>query len=316
MRAITYFMFITMIGGHSLAQGSHNYLLNSNSTDTLTLPAIANGDPDMGKKVIVTAPEYQGTEVRHTIYLPEKWNKNWKNDNERLPIIFEYTGNYYPKSGSTGEVEGAGLGYCLTGGKYIWVALPYINESGTSNEKTWWGDKKATIDYTKKHVPQIIEEFGGDTKAVFLCGFSRGAIGVNYLGLSDDDVAGFWTAFITHDHFDGVKEWGNTTWGTPYEKYKKGAVVRLKRVNKRPYLVIQNGEEYGTQDFVRSVFEEYDNFEFLQINTTDIFRFFPNEIAISGHTDRWPLFPSNYRTETWEWMNKVIEAKSVKNKDK
>ena len=62
---------------------------------------------------------------------------------------------------------------------------------------------------------EIIAEFNADPNAVFLCGFSRGAIGVNYLGLRDDEVAKLWTAFITHDHFDGVRQWTTSGWGGP-----------------------------------------------------------------------------------------------------
>ena len=53
-------------------------------------------------------------------------------------------------------------------------------------------------------------------RAVILCGFSRGAIGVNYIGLHDDQIAALWAGFITHDHYDGVLEWKGQAWGSPY----------------------------------------------------------------------------------------------------
>jgi hypothetical protein len=199
------------------------------------------------------------------------------------------------------------LGYGLSGGKYIWVSLPYISNDRKDNQVTWWGDEKASVEYAKEYVPEIIAEFGGDKNSIFLCGFSRGAIGVNYLGLYDDEIAKLWSVFITHDHFDGVKEWPGTEWGSPMDKYQKEAAKRLKRVNGRPYLVIQNGIEYGSKDFVGSVLTEFDNFEFHLINTKEIFGYFPNRIAVHEHTDRWLLIPGEYRNKTWKWMNETIE---------
>jgi hypothetical protein len=278
-------------------------LLDVDSQETLSIPALSLSDPAAGKRVNVTASEYAGTQVYHTLYLPDEWSR----DGERLPIIFEYTGNYFPKSGSTGEVKDAGLGFGLSGGKYIWVSLPYIHQNHKQNQGTWWGDDKATVEYAKVNVRRIIEEVNADPNAVFLCGFSRGAIGVNYLGLYDDEIAKLWTAFITHDHFDGIKEWGNTTWGSPLGKYRAGAIERLKRVGNRPYLVCQNGDKYGTEKFVRSTLVSVDNFTFIDVRTVEIFGSFPHPLAKAAHTDMWPLLPSQYRTQAWEWMNKVTE---------
>jgi len=206
-------------------QGGGNAILAADSVEQFKIPEISQGTPAAGKRVKVTAPEYAGTEVYHTLYLPAEWTADWKETPKRLPIIFEYTGNHAPKLGSTGQVKDAGLGFGLSGGKYIWVSLPYIREDGKANQVTWWGDVEKTVGYAKTNVPRIIEEFGGDPEAVFLCGFSRGAIGVNFLGLHDDEIAGLWTAFITHDHFDGVRQWTKSGWGGPLEKYRREAAL-------------------------------------------------------------------------------------------
>jgi len=277
--------------------------LDTDSLEVLSAPVLSKGKPAAGRLVAITAPEYVGAGVFHTLYLPNSWKKG----GERLPIIFEYTGNYFPKSGSTGEVEGAGLGYGLSAGQFIWVSLPYISEDGRDNEVTWWGDEQATVEYAKANVPRIIEEYGADPKAVFLCGFSRGAIGVNYLGLHDDEVAKLWTAFITHDHFDGIKEWGTTSWGSPLDKYRTEAAERLKRVAGRPYLVCQNGDKYGSEVFVRSVLGSANNFTFNNLNTSEVFGTFPHPLAKAAHTDFWAYLPSKYRTRAWEWMNTVLD---------
>ena len=285
----------------SRSDESEPNLLNTTSEETLTIPRLSTGEATAGKRVKITAPEYAGTQVYHTVFLPENWNF----DGPRLPIIFEYTGNYFPKSGSTGEVKDAGLGFGLSGGKYIWVSLPYIHENLQENQVTWWGDEKATVEYAKLNVPRIIEQFNADPGAVFLCGFSRGAIGVNYLGLYDDGVAKLWTGFITHDHFDGIREWRNTDWGTPLDKYQATATARLSRVAGRPYLVCQNGDQYGTEAFVRERLDSVENFTFIDVRTLEIFGEFPHPLAKSAHTDMWPLLPSEYRTQAWQWMNRV-----------
>lgn len=277
--------------------------LDIRSQQHLDIRKLSIGEPAAGKRVKVTSPEYAGTEVFHTLYLP----LNWKPDADPLPIIFEYTGNFFPRSGSTGKVEDAALGYGLSGGRFIWVSLPYISENHQYNQVTWWGDEEATVEYAKVNVPRIIEAYNADPKHVFLCGFSRGAIGVNYLGLHDDEIAGLWTGFISHDHFDGIKEWSNTTWGTPLETYRAGAVQRLHRVAGRPYLVSQNGDRYGSEVFIRSVLPAVDNFTFSNIDTSEIFGSFPHPLAKTAHTDRWPLLPSAYRSRTWQWLNDVIE---------
>ena len=277
------------------------YALDPLSEDTLSVPELSVGEPAAGKLVKVTSPEYTGTQVYHTVFLPEDWTF----DGEATPIIFEYTGNYWPPSGSTGEVKDAGLGFGLTGGKYIWVSLPYIHENHRENQVTWWGDEKATVEYAQVNVPRIIEAYNANPNAVFLCGFSRGAIGVNYLGLHDDEVAKLWTGFITHDHFDGIKEWGKTEWGTPLDQYQAAATVRLQRVAGRPYLVCQNGDQYGSEAFVRERLESADNFTFINVQTAHIFDSFPNDIAAHPHTDMWPLVPSPYRTQVWQWFNEL-----------
>lgn len=295
------FVLAACIGAAALAEPP--ILIDVESTDVLTTPSVSEGQPAAGKRVRVTPPEYAGTEVFHTLYLPSQW----KRDAAELPIIFEYTGNYYPRAGSTGEPEDAGLGYGLSGGRYIWVSLPYISDDGKDNQVTWWGDEAATLAYAKLNVPRIIREYNADPNAVFLCGFSRGAIGVNYLGLHDDEIAELWTAFVTHDHYDGVREWKGTAWGSPLAKYRQQAGRRLERLAGRPTLVSQNGSTKTSQEFIRSVLDDLENFTFSDVRTAEALGTFPNDFAIHSHNDRWLSKPSPYRTRTWAWMNSVVQ---------
>ncbi len=282
--------------------------LPQSSQEILVVPKLSSGPPAAGRRVTITPAEYEGTNVFHTLFLPA----NWKPGGPPLPIIFEFTGNYHPNSGSTGRPEDAALGFGLSGGRHIWVSLPFIRDDHTGNAVTWWGDEAATMAYAKMNVPRIIDDYGADPKAVVLCGFSRGAIGVNYIGLHDDEISKLWTAFVAHDHFDGVRQWNGTTWGQPLERYRIKARERLQRVGERPYLVSQNGNERDTETFIRSTLSDASNFRFVYIKTDEIFGTFPNQLAKSGHTDRWLLKPSTYRETTWNWMNRAAHATDVK----
>ncbi|MCR9200344.1 MAG: hypothetical protein NXI04_17045 [Planctomycetaceae bacterium] len=285
--------------------------LDVDSPQVLVVPQTTDGTPAAGRRVRQTAAEYSGTDVYHTVYLPESWTP----DGPSLPIIFEYTGNYFPASGSTGEVKDAQLGYCLTGGQFIWVSLPYIKTGGQENQVTWWGDTAATVEYAKVNVPRIIEQFHADRRTVLLCGFSRGAIGVNYLGLHDDEIAALWTGFISHDHFDGIRVWGRTEWGSPLEKYRREAAERLRRLGQRPYLVSHNGRGYGVVEFVKETLGEDHRMDFLYTDSRKSLGAFPNQWAKSSHTDAWAVKPSDDRRVAWQWINQVIRESTTDSKD-
>ena len=135
------------------------------------------------------------------------------------------------------------MGYGLTGGKgYIWLCLPYLNDAGNENVRSWWGDKptydaKPTVDYAKRIVPWICKTYGGDSDKIVLCGFSRGAIACNFIGLHDEEISRLWCAFIPYSHYDGVRE------GWPYPgKDRASALIRLKRLGARPQFILPRGK--------------------------------------------------------------------------
>lgn len=268
----------------------------------IRLPEFTDGKPAAGRRAVVTAPEYSGTRVRHVIALPDDWTPDWKTRGRSWPVIVEYTGNYFPTSGSTGEVEGAGLGYGLMRGRTIWVVLPYVAKDGKGNERTWWGDVDATVRYAKTNVPKICAEFGGDPRKVALCGFSRGAIGVSFLGLHDDEIAGLWRAFWTHDHFDGAREWKGQDWGSPLARYREEAVTRLGRLKGRPLLITGGGEE--TRRLLEPVAEK--GVTFLTVDMKALYGKFPNEAVPHPHTDRWPLRESEARRKAEQWLESAL----------
>jgi hypothetical protein len=271
----------------------------------LALPPLTDQGPQPGRRASVTTPEYAGTKVHHLIALPDDWTPDWQTRGKRWPVIAEYTGNYFPASGSTGEIEGAALGYGVARGKAIWIVLPYVAKDHRKNEITWWGDIEATVGYAKTNLPRICAEFGGDPKKIVLCGFSRGAVGVSFLGLHDDEVARLWCGLWAHDHFDGEKEWKGSDWGAPLAKYRSEATVRLKRLAGRPLLV--SGAREETRKFLGPVVTE--GVTFMTIDMLAVFGRFPNESAKSAHTDRWPLRDCAATTQAREWFARVTEEK-------
>lgn len=72
------------------------------TVDRLQTPVMTEGQPAAGRRVRQTAPEYAGTEVHHSLYLPVDWAMG-----KTLPVVVEYTGNRWAASGSTGRVEDA-----------------------------------------------------------------------------------------------------------------------------------------------------------------------------------------------------------------
>jgi hypothetical protein len=274
----------------------------------LTLPPLTEGPPAPGKRAKVTPAEYVGTEVRHLIALPDDWTPDWQAKGKRWPVIAEYTGNYFPTSGSTGEAEGAALGYGITRGKAIWVVLPYVAKDHRKNERTWWGDIDATVGYAKTNIPRICAEFGGDPKKVVLCGFSRGAIGVSFLGLHDDDVAKLWCGLWAHDHFDGMLEWKGHAWGSPLARYREEASVRLRRLQGRPLLVSQAGAQ--TRRFIDALAPS--GVTYLTVDMAAHFGTFPNELAKHPHNDRWPLRDGEATSVARTWFERVTTEKPAK----
>lgn len=273
----------------------------------LPLPPLTKEAPAPGRRSAVTAPEYAGTQVRHLIALPDDWTPDWKARGRSWPVIAEYTGNFFPTSGSTGEVEGAGLGYGVSRGKAIWVVLPYVSKDHRKNEVTWWGDIDATVGYAKANIPRICAEFGGDPKKVVLCGFSRGAIGVAFLGLHDDEVARLWCGFWAHDHFDGVKAW-TAPWGAPLARYREEATARLGRLQGRPVLISQGQASDETRRFVEPLAPR--NVEYLTVDMPALYGSFPNEAVKHPHNDRWPLREGPAAAAARAWFARVTETET------
>jgi hypothetical protein len=277
----------------------------------LPLPPIGPGAPAAGKRVAVTAPEYAGTLVHHLIALPDDWSPAAQAKGRRWPVIVEYTGNLHPASGSTGEVEGAALGYGLSRGQAIWVVLPYIATDRRHNEVIWWGDVDATVAYAKQQVPRICAEYGGDPRQVLLCGFSRGAIAVSFLGLHDDEIARLWCGFWAHDHFDGTRSWSGQDWSSPLPRYQKETAARLERLQGRPLLVTQGIASTGTREFLTPLLPP-SAWTCRDVDMTAVGGAFPNPMAKDPHNDRWLLRDSPAGEEVHRWWAQVLNGTNKK----
>ncbi len=251
----------------------------------LVTPEMTTDEPAAGRRVRQVALEYLGTQVYHALYLPKDWTPDGT-----YSVIVEYTGNKFVQAGSTGEVKDANLGFGLTGGNgFIWVSMPYIETSRTENALRWWGDRQATVDYCKTNLPRICHQFGGDLQSVFICGFSRGAIGASYIGLADDEIASLWKGMITHDHFDGDRLWDYP------ESDRHSALVRLARLKGRPVLACGEGN-----DFLR------DRSDLAIVTTLNppvamIFSI-PEGKVIHPHTDLWMHRESTFRQDARDWL--------------
>jgi len=258
----------------------------------LVTPVMTEEKPAPGKRVRQVAPEYKGTKVYHTLYLPTDWTQG-----KIYPVLVEYTGNKFPAGKGSGEVKDANLGYGLTGGKrFIWVSMPYIQKGKKENTVTWWGDRQATIDYCKVNLPRICKEFGGDMENLFICGFSRGAIACSYIGLADDEIASFWKGMITHDHFDGQNKWGYP------ESDRTSALKRLARLQGRPVLVCGNKNDYLKDH------PKLGTFTFLPVPVSEIFDI-PEGPVIHRHTDLWAHRNSPTREVARDWLAKHTSDK-------
>jgi hypothetical protein len=263
----------------------------------LATPPMTAGTPAPGKRVKQVAPEYQGTEVYHALYLPTDWRPG-----QRYPVLVDYAGNGNYRNGygdvSTGRVEGSNLGYGISAGKgFIWVCMPYVNAKEKKNEIRWWGDVEATVTYCRKTVRRVCEEYGGDPSAVIMTGFSRGAIGCGYLGLHDDKTADIWLAFLAYANFDGLSE----KWGYA-EVDGASAQRRLKRLGGRALLVATEQDANQQNTYLCEARQYFEASGVLAPITyqTSTFR---------NHNDAWTLRPSVARDDIHKWLRDVLDGR-------
>jgi len=245
----------------------------------LTPPPITEGEPAAGRRVLQSLPEYRGTDVRHTLFLPNDWQPGRK-----FPVIVEYSGN-----GRTVASGQACLGYGASGGHgFIWMCLPFVTENRRQDTATWWGDVSATVRYCQDAVALVCTQWGGDHRAVFLAGFSRGAIACHVIGLHDDATASLWRGMICHSHYDDGR-WKGTD--------HPSAASRLARLGQIPQFISNE----------RPVVEKERIAEYLSAAKPDgAFTFVT--LPFTDHTEDWILRDLPARAQLRDWLQRVLTA--------
>lgn len=253
----------------------------------LETPVMATGMPGPGLRVRQQLKGFEGTDLYHALYLPRDWNPR-----RRYPLVVEYAGNgnYRNQYGdvSLGVPEGSNLGYGLSGGHgMIWVCLPYVNAREKKVQVTWWGDVAATLDYCHRAVRMLSGDFGADRRRVLLCGFSRGAIGCNYLGLHDDRIAKLWRAFFCYSHYDGVRKWP-----FPGGDDRDASLTRLRRLRGRPQFICHERSVDDTRNYLSATGVKGD------------FTF--QALPFRNHNDGWVLRDIPARRALREWVRRAF----------
>jgi hypothetical protein len=255
----------------------------------LHLPPLIDGTPAPGKRVRQKVAEFRASRVYHTLYLPTDWKPD-----QRYPVIVEYPGNgpYRSRFGdiSTGEVEDCHLGYGISGGQgFIWLCLPFVSKDHQHNQNQWWGDIDATVNYCRQAVRDVCAQHGGDPSALILAGFSRGAIACSFIGLHDDTIAGMWSAFVLHSHYDGVRKWDYA--GSD----RASALKRLKRLHGRPQFISHEGSTNETRAYLEDACSDG--------------RFTFQALPYRNHTDVWVLRDIPERRALRDWLKTVLQKR-------
>ena len=261
----------------------------------LTAPRLEEGPAGPGRRVRATASGWPAPGVYHTLYVPTDWAKE-----TTWPVLVEFTGNEWsnPSTGDacTGRPEDAVLGYGLSGGRgFLWLSLPYLRGNGEELATTWWGDApehnpNPTLAYARAAIREVFIQHGGDSNRVVFCGFSRGAIAGNALGLHDDQTARLWSAFFLYSHYDGVR-----TWPFPGSD-RASARMRLQRLNARPQLMCGEGAQ---ADQTRAYLAE------AQPGATNLTF---QSTGFRNHSDAWTLRPSPAREAARTWLARVTQT--------
>jgi len=257
----------------------------------LRVPAAKRAKPAAGVRSLQTTQGWKGTRVHHTLYLP----RNWK-PGKKYPVLVDYpgNGNYRNEFGdvSDGTVEGCCLGYGISGARdFIWICMPFVEKAGgrKQNAVKWWGSLAETKRYCIATVRDVCERFGGDEEAVVLCGFSRGSIACNYIGLRDDRIAKLWRAFICHSHYDGVRSWAHRDWG------RAAAHKRLKRLGGRPQFISHEGSIDAIKRWLR--------------RTRLTGRWTVERLPFRNHSAEWTLRDVPLRRKVRKWLAAVLRER-------
>lgn len=271
-------------------------------TPDLVVPGVGEGEPEPGRRVRVR--DSASAELYHVLYLPTNFDLS-----KRHPLIVEFAGNggYQNQYGdvSEGIPEGSNLGYGLSAGQdFVWLCLPFVSADRRQVAKKWWGslpdyDPQPTVDYAIETVERVVDQWNLDREAIVLCGFSRGAIACNFIGLHDDKIAKLWCGMVAYSHYDGVRDWGLP--GTD----KPAALLRLRRLGDRPQFICHETvvSTAGGLNATRAYLEAS--------QITGEFTF--AETGFRNHNDVWVLRDSECRTRLRAWLRDLAPIQASLN---
>jgi hypothetical protein len=168
----------------------------------------------------------------------------------------------------------------------LWLCLPFVDSKNNRIATQWWGDTEATVEYCLETVPAVCREYGGDPGRILLCGFSRGSIACNYIGLRNDRIAELWRAFVCYSHYDGVRRWPYADWGG------EAALERLKRLKGRPQFICHENSVEETRRYIES--------------TGMKGRFTLETLPYRNHNDSWVLRPVPLRAKLRKWVQEAL----------
>ena len=290
-RALAILLLGPLIAGRSNGQNAGLPDIKSVAPDS-EIPELSEGPPTAGVRVIETTTGWKGTDAHHVLYLPTDWTAG-----KRWPVLVEYAGNggYKNRFGdvSEGTVEGSRLGYGLSAGKgFIWVCMPFVESTAggiKQNATRWWGTVEETKRYCIETVHDVCARWGGDPDRVILCGFSRGSIACNYIGLHDDEIAPLWAGFFCHSHYDGVIE----AWRYPLSD-RASALTRLRRLVSRPQFISHEGSVAATEKWLSSTG--------LKGRWTFV------GLPYRNHSDEWVLRDIPERRQAREWLQQFAST--------
>ena len=147
--------------------------------------------------------------------------------------------------------------------------------------------------YCLATVRDVCARLGGDPARVVLCGFSRGSIACNFIGLHDEEIAALWRGFICHSHYDGVSE----KWPYPGAD-RASALERLRRLGGRPQWISHEGSVDATREWL------------LSTGVAGDWTFAP--VPFRNHSDRWVLRDLPLRARLREWWQALVTGGPVR----
>eukprot|EP00041_Stephanoeca_diplocostata_P022854 m.550802 g.550802 ORF g.550802 m.550802 type:complete len:346 (+) comp22163_c0_seq1:165-1202(+) len=309
-----------IISGASRKDPACSHLICTESIKAdIAPPKVTHGEPAPGRRVIqrlTNSPLFSNTRAFHTLYLPVDYNASLA---KRWPVIVEWSGNDIVPTDYNWTNHGAAI---AQGSTFIWVVLPFVSlmrGNATCNMRSWWGcepaacdlyyedpkfgqicngtfDAEPTIAYAKLAIRMVLNLFNGDSTRVLVTGHSRGSLAVNYMGLHDDEIASFWTAFAPVSHYDGVQLW-------PYANSSAASATdRLQRLRGRPVFIA------GECDLATNITRNY-----LVSTGVDMANFSIYGTGFIDHNSLWALRvdPNNVRAKLRAWTHRVLRISNA-----